>query len=110
MRAPTENWMSRITAQMETAGIEAPPDDIIADGTIHRFVSRRGTGKKNGWYVIYPDPVAPTWAFGDWSLGIKERGEGDPGHELTPEEAAARKRRLRELQEKVAAEEARAHE
>jgi phage/plasmid primase-like uncharacterized protein len=60
-------------------------------------------------YVVYPDPVVPTWAFGDWSLGGKERGESDPAYQLTPEEAAARKRRLRELQEKVAAEEARAH-
>jgi phage/plasmid primase-like uncharacterized protein len=105
-----DGYTAQIIAQMTAGGIEAPPDRIIADGNIHRFVSRPGSRKKHGWYVVHPDPVAPTWAFGDWSLGIKERGEGDPGRELTPEETAARKKRQREQQDKIEAEEARAHE
>src|SRR2546427_5876585 len=104
-----DGYTAQIITEMTAAGIEAPPDRIIADNCIHRFMSRTGSRKKNGWYVVHPDPVAPTWAFGDWSLDIKERGEGDPGRELAPEEIANRKRRQREQQEKIAAEEARAH-
>jgi phage/plasmid primase-like uncharacterized protein len=46
------------------------------------------------------------WSFGDWRLGIKERGEGDPGRILTPQEIADRKQRLHDLRIRVAAEEA----
>jgi putative DNA primase/helicase len=91
---------------MMAAGIETPPDEIIADGKVHRFVSMPGRKSANGWYIVHPDPVAPEWWFGDWGLQIKERGQGDPGRTLEPEEIAARKKRLRDLRIKIAAEEA----
>jgi putative DNA primase/helicase len=94
--------MVQIEAQMERAGIEEPPADIIPDGHIHRF-GRKGSS----WYVVHPDPIAPTWSFGDWRLSIKEHGEGNPGRTLTPKEIRDRKQRLHDLQIKIAAEKAR---
>ncbi len=106
MHAPNAEFLDAMKAQMETAGIETPPAMIIADCRVHRFVSKPGSRKANGWYVVHADPVAPVWWFGDWSLEIKVRGEGDPGRVLTPEENAARRKRLRDLQTKIEAEEA----
>jgi putative DNA primase/helicase len=99
-----------ITAQMMAAGIEVVPDHIAADGRVHRFVSTLGRKSATGWYVVHPDPLAPVWWFGDWRLGIKERGEGDPGRVLSSEEIAARKERLSALRARIAAEEARFHD
>lgn len=110
-QAPSENdgYSAQIIAQMTATGIEAPPDRIIADGKIHRFASMPGRKSTTGWYTVHSDPVAPVWWFGDWRLGIKERGEGDPGRILEPGEIAARKDRLQDLRTKVAAEEQRFH-
>jgi putative DNA primase/helicase len=102
-----DGYSAQIIAQMTAAGIEAPPDQIIADGRVHRFASTPGRNGNTGWYIVHPDPVASVWWFGDWRLGIKERHEGDPGRVLEPEEAAARKERLRDLRIKIAADEAR---
>ncbi len=102
-----DGYTAQIIAQMIAAGIEAPPDQIIADGKVHRFASTPGHKSMTGWYIIHPDPVAPMWSFGDWRLGIKERGEGDPGRVLAPEELADRKKRLHDLRAKITAEEER---
>jgi hypothetical protein len=69
-------WEAQILSEMARAGIEVPPPDIVADGKIHRFASRVGSKKPNGWYVVHPDRVIATWAFGDWSLDISESGQG----------------------------------
>jgi putative DNA primase/helicase len=100
------DYTAQILAQMAAAGIEAPPDRIIADGKVHRFASTPGKAATT-WYIVHADPVAPVWWFGDWRTGVKERGEGDPGRVLELNEAAARKDRLRELQAKIKADEAR---
>jgi putative DNA primase/helicase len=92
---------------MTAAGIEAPPDQIVADGKLHRFASSPGRKSSTGWYIVHHDPVAPVWLFGDWRLGIKQRDEGDPGRALDPAEIAERKERLREMRAKIAAEEVR---
>jgi phage/plasmid primase-like uncharacterized protein len=92
---------------MIACGILAPPADFTADGRLHRFVSMPDHKSSTGWYIIHFDPAGSTWAFGDWRLGIKERGSDDPGRDLTPEEIADRRHRLRKLQTKIAAEEAR---
>src|SRR5258706_4083212 len=63
-----DGYTAQIITAMTAANIELPPTAIIADGKIHRFVSKSGTQKKNGWYVIHPDPIIPTWTFGDWSV------------------------------------------
>src|SRR5712692_4533055 len=97
----------QIMAQMMAAGIETPPDSIIADGKVHRFTSTASRKGATGWYVVHPDPIAPVWWFGDWRLGIQERHDGAPGRVLEPEEVAARRERIRDLRAKSAAEEER---
>lgn len=48
-----------------------PPDNIEADGTLHRFRSD-GDRYPNAWYVLHLDGCA-AGAFGSWRLGISER-------------------------------------
>jgi putative DNA primase/helicase len=91
-----------LSAQMTVAGIE-PPAEFVVDGELHRFVSTLGHKSATGWYIIHNDPAGAVWSFGDWRLGIKERGEGDPGRILAPEEIAERRQRIHELQIKIAA-------
>jgi putative DNA primase/helicase len=107
MSADALDCTAQILAQMSAAGIEAPPDRIIADGKLHRFAPAPGRKGQTGWYVVHPDPAGAVWFFGDWRTDTKERGEGDPGRVLEPAEAAARKGRLQQLRAKITAEEAR---
>jgi putative DNA primase/helicase len=107
IKVTDDEHTAQIIAQMTAAGIETPPDSIIVDGRVHRFVSMSGRKGATGWYLVHPDPIAPVWWFGDWRLGIKERHEGDPGRVLEPEEVAARRERLRDLLAKIRAEEKR---
>ena len=45
------------------------PDEIIADGKIHRF---KTNGKdKSGWYVYYENEASEMGIFGDWRTGFK---------------------------------------
>jgi putative DNA primase/helicase len=45
-----------------------PPDEIIADGCIHRF-SPYGNNKKSGYYAFYPDGI-PAGFYGCWKIGV----------------------------------------
>jgi len=47
-----------------------PPDEVIADGKIHRFSADGRRGGDSGWYVLYADGV-PAGAFGDWRTGVQ---------------------------------------
>jgi putative DNA primase/helicase len=48
-----------------------PPDDINADGRLHRFsATGKRAAKKNGYYVLHLDN-APAGTFGDWSTGMQ---------------------------------------
>jgi len=68
MNGAIENFKQAI----RNAGIE-PPNEIIADGILHRYtVHGDKPGKKNGWYVLHPD--TPTvGSFGCWKRGISEK-------------------------------------
>jgi phage/plasmid primase-like uncharacterized protein len=59
---------------------------IIADGKIYRFANN-GKGKKNAWQVFF----GMAGAFGDWSLGIREKWSIKEDH-LTPQERKERKK------------------
>jgi putative DNA primase/helicase len=104
----TDDWRGELVAQMMAAGIEAPPEEIIADGEIHRFAPTPGRHDATGWYVVLPDAGGPVWRFGDWRTDIKERGE-HCGRVLDRKELAARRKRLETLQRKIAAEDDRFH-
>lgn len=55
-----------------TAGLE-PPDLIVPDGQIHRFVSDRRKGDAAGWYVLFLSGV-PAGAFGCHRAGFLAPG------------------------------------
>jgi putative DNA primase/helicase len=45
-----------------------PPDEIIFDGKVHRFINNKG--KDSCWYVAHDDGI-PCATFGDWKTGLK---------------------------------------
>lgn len=57
-------------AAIEAAGM-MPPDEIIADGQIHRFATSYKSGDKAGWYVLHTDNL-PMGSFGNWRGGQTE--------------------------------------
>ena len=55
-------------AEMLANGIN-PPDQINADGELHRFyIQGDKRGSKNGWYIINSDYI-PCGVFGSWKVG-----------------------------------------
>ena len=56
---------------MSNAGI-ATTSEVVADGTIHRFmVEGDKAGSKNGWYILHSDSL-PAGSFGCHKRGIDE--------------------------------------
>lgn len=69
---------------MRAAEIE-PPGEIIINGKIHRFdVNEDKRGSQNGWYILFPDPLAG--AFGCWKRSIKEVWSARKPSEMSAEE------------------------
>jgi putative DNA primase/helicase len=52
------------------AGLPAP-DDLAADGQLHRFSTSDRGDDKAGWYVLHADGIG-AGAFGCWRSGIKQ--------------------------------------
>jgi putative DNA primase/helicase len=74
-------------AQARAAGLEirteTPPD-----GRIHRcHVKGDRAGTRNGWYVLFPDPLAG--AFGHWKSGLSEKWCASGGAIFTPAQRKA---------------------
>ncbi|KTD14774.1 5' DNA primase TraC [Legionella gratiana] len=61
--------INQFQAEFSAKGI-TPPDEIIADGKLHRFhIEGDKFRSKNGWYVLYLDGV-PCGVFGSWKQGV----------------------------------------
>ena len=97
-------YEAQLLSEMARAGIEVPPSSIVADGDIHRFPSRVGSKNPNGWYAVHAGDVITTWVFGDWSLGIEEKGRAQANGQLTEQQIREWRRRQEEIAAKVAAE------
>ncbi len=91
---------------IRATGIE-PPDEIIADGQIHRF-STNGKHSKNGWYVLHLDGVH-AGAFGDWRTGTNETWTAAPAEKLPQTDREAQRKRLEEIKRQRKAEQAQRH-
>ncbi|OGR01019.1 MAG: hypothetical protein A2511_01375 [Deltaproteobacteria bacterium RIFOXYD12_FULL_50_9] len=75
---------------MRNTGIK-PPDEILADGCLHRFtVYGDKPQSKNGWYVFHDGDLA-TGAFGCWKRQVNEAWSSEPYQSMTPEEQTAYK-------------------
>lgn len=82
-----------------------PPDEIEADGCLHRFSANGKRGDDAGWYVLHADGI-PAGAFGDWRSGLSETWRADIGRSLTPTEETTHKARLDAVRREREAEEA----
>lgn len=87
---------------IRAAGID-PPDEIIADGNIHRFGRH-----KNSWLIFFGDGC-PAGAFGDWSRDLSETWSAKPTTEQTQDERRAHQARMEEVRRQRAADEVQRH-
>lgn len=85
-----------------------PPDELIADGKLHRFSTNGTRGDDAGWYALHLDGI-PAGCFGDWRGGLHQAWRADIGCRLTAAEEAAHRARLIEIQREREAETARRH-
>jgi len=75
------------------------PGDI-EPGRFHRFPGAdKGTDNRAGWARMFDNGQGG--AFGDWSTGISEAWQAEPGKPLTPEEQAAFRRMTAEAKLKA---------
>jgi len=100
MREAIEQFRDAIRA----AGL-TPPDEIRADGDIHRFSTSGKPRDDAGYYVLHLDGI-PAGHFGCWRTGLSENWQADIGRKLTPEEGEANRKRMAELKAQREAEEA----
>ncbi len=70
-----------------------PPDDIQADGELHRFATNGKRGDLAGWYVMHLDGI-PAGAFGCWRSGLTESWHADVGRTLTDAEREQQRQRM----------------
>ena len=69
--APTGGLVIETFSQaIRSAGLH-PPEEIVADGALHRFASAGRRGDDAGWYVLHLDGV-PTGRFGCWRTGVEQ--------------------------------------
>jgi putative DNA primase/helicase len=87
---------------MQAAGID-PPDEIVADGRLHRFATSDKSNDDAGWYTLHADGI-PAGAFGCWRSGISETWRADLGRRLTPAEEAEARRRIEKARTEAEAE------
>lgn len=92
---------------IEASGMTAP-DDIKADGRLHRFSPTGRARDDAGWYVIHLDGI-PAGTFGNWRTGESQPWCARSDGELTPAERAAIRERIRLAQRMRDAEIARRH-
>ena len=77
---------------IEQAGLP-PPDEVIADGKIHRFQTNGRTDDKSGWYVLHADAM-PAGAFGCWRADIRETWSARTESGMTTKERKAHRQRI----------------
>jgi putative DNA primase/helicase len=103
----TDNTAERFRHAIAAAGLQ-PPDEVIADGRLHRFATNSHGSDDAGWYVFHADGI-PAGAFGDWRTGVSETWQADAGRRLTAAEKTAHRARLEEMRRAREAEEVRRH-
>ena len=91
MSDPIEHFRLAIAA----AGLEAP-DDIHADGAIHRFSTSGRRGDDSGWYSLHTDGV-PAGAFGCWRVGLTSTWCAKSDNAMTDAERDAHRQRIKAM-------------
>lgn len=68
---------SQFAAALAAAGLKVP-DEILADGKIHRFSTNCRADDDAGWYLYYDSPGGAVGAFGCRRAGISTEWHADP--------------------------------
>ena len=89
---PIDLFKSAIAA----AGL-TPPDNIIADGAIHRFSSNGKPRDDSGWYMLHLDGIA-AGAFGCWRAGFTQNWCAKSENTMTQAERDAYRGRIVAMQ------------
>jgi phage/plasmid primase-like uncharacterized protein len=92
---------------IEAAGLTAP-DEIIADGTLHRFASNGGRSDTAGWYVFHSDGL-PAGSFGCFRSNLTKKWCGKPENAFTQQERLEYRKRIEAMQRQREAEERQRH-
>lgn len=74
-----------------------PPEEILADGKIHRFSTNGKRGDDSGWYVLHGDGVA-AGAFGCWRAGLQSTWCAKSDGTMTDTERDAFRQRVKAMQ------------
>ncbi len=96
MNAST-NVIEQFRAAIVAAGL-TPPDDIHADGKLHRFPSNGRRNDDSGWYVLHPDGVA-AGSFGCWREGISRQWCSKSIDSMTEAERDAHRQRVQAMRQ-----------
>lgn len=104
-------FLSEFREAIRSAGL-TPPDEIEADGELHRFSSNGKRGDTAGWYVLHVDGI-PAGAFGCWRSKTTQQWHADIGRAMSDAEREQHRKRMeaatakREQAEREVREEAR---
>ena len=82
-------------AAMAGAGLQ-PPDDVRADGLLHRFSTTGKRGDLSAWYVLHGDGV-PAGVFGCWKAGLTSTWCSKPDTDLTEAERSSHRERIKAM-------------
>lgn len=93
MSEPTEQFR----AAMLAAGL-TPPDEIQADGTLHRFSTSGKARDDSGWYVLHGDGI-PAGAFGCWREGFTQQWCSKSPDTMTQAEREAHRQRVKAMRQ-----------
>ncbi len=86
------NSIEQFRAAMAGMGL-TPPNDIHADGKLHRFSSKGQRGDDSGWYVLHNDGIA-AGVFGCWRKGFMQQWCIKAPDTMTPDEREAHRQRV----------------
>jgi len=101
---PIEQFRAAILA----AGL-TPPDEIVADGKLHRFSTNGKPRDDSGWYMLHLDGI-PAGAFGCWRSGLKSNWCAKADNDMTVAEREAHRHRIKAMQAQREAEHAQAQQ
>lgn len=99
---------AQFRAAMLTAGL-TPPDEIVADGRLHRFSTNGKPRDDSGWYMLHLDGI-PAGAFGCWRSGLKSNWCAKADNDMTVAEREAHRQRIKAMQAQREAEHAQAQQ
>ena len=108
MNAPHNTHISEAAAvvafsdAIRAAGL-TPPEQINADGEIHRFGANGKRTDDAGWYSLHLDGV-PAGIFGSWRDGTRETWSAKAASEMTQAERDAHRQRIEAMKAKRDAE------